>query len=261
MTLTKTKLLAVCSGKGGAGKSEVVVSTAIGLTQLGYRVAILDADIDNPNIPEILGCGRPEICIDRERNIMYPVIYENLQVMSVGFSIPAHAPVLWRGKQRMEVVKDLFDLTVWDHPDYLLVDCSAGTGDSLRAVFQQPLIGAIVVTNPHDAAIAGAKRARSMIREYNISYMGLILNMASLVCGQCHAETPLPFEYGDDFSPEEIITRIPFDLQIRQTNRISNPQLLAAKILKVEGRNLYQHYSKKILMQHTLMKKALEKLP
>lgn len=254
-------MIAFCSGKGGAGKSEIAKAFADGLTELGYKVGILDADVDNPNQPEIQGCGKPPVIIDEKAMLMEPVIWKNVQLMSVGFSIPEHAPMLLEGTDKQAIVKALFELTKWDtKTDYLVVDCPAGTGTSLEAVFQQPLTGAIVVTNPQDAAIAGAKRACSMVREYDVPYMGIVLNMASLVCPHCHVTIPFPMPPSATFSPEEIICTVPFDVQIRDKPQLPQYRELTARILKVEGRNLYHKRSKKLLLQHSLMQHALEKL-
>ncbi|WP_305799115.1 MinD/ParA family protein [Methylococcus sp. EFPC2] len=49
------RVLAVSSGKGGVGKTNVAVNLGIGLTELGRRVAILDADMGLANIDVLLG--------------------------------------------------------------------------------------------------------------------------------------------------------------------------------------------------------------
>ena len=53
---TKIKhIIAVISGKGGVGKSSVTTSLAVTLNRLGYKTAVLDADITGPSIPKMYG--------------------------------------------------------------------------------------------------------------------------------------------------------------------------------------------------------------
>ena len=44
------KVIGVCSGKGGVGKSLVSGELAVMLRRMGYRVGILDADITGPSV-------------------------------------------------------------------------------------------------------------------------------------------------------------------------------------------------------------------
>jgi len=48
-------ILAVTSGKGGVGKTNVVINLAVSLARLGHRVGILDADFGLGNVDVMLG--------------------------------------------------------------------------------------------------------------------------------------------------------------------------------------------------------------
>jgi len=50
-----TVTIAVTSGKGGVGKTSVVVNLAVALARLRHRVAILDADFGLGNVDVLLG--------------------------------------------------------------------------------------------------------------------------------------------------------------------------------------------------------------
>ena len=48
-------ILAVTSGKGGVGKTNVTVNVALSLARLGYRVGLIDADFGLGNVDVMLG--------------------------------------------------------------------------------------------------------------------------------------------------------------------------------------------------------------
>ncbi len=52
---SRTRTIAVASGKGGVGKSTVTANLAVALADQGYAVALIDADVYGPTIPLMLG--------------------------------------------------------------------------------------------------------------------------------------------------------------------------------------------------------------
>src|SRR5882762_167510 len=56
----------VMSGKGGVGKSTVTASLALALSRRGERVGVLDADLNGPSIPRMLGLTGQTMAIDGE---------------------------------------------------------------------------------------------------------------------------------------------------------------------------------------------------
>ena len=86
---SRTRIIAVGSGKGGVGKSTVAVNLAASLAAAGHRVGLLDADIWGFSVPHILGAtGRPTVVGD----LIMPLQTHGLSVLSIGNFVPADGP-------------------------------------------------------------------------------------------------------------------------------------------------------------------------
>ena len=68
-------IIAVCSGKGGVGKSFVTTMLAISMARKGYSVGILDADVTGPSIPKAFGL-RDEVNGDGEGDMTLAIGFE-----------------------------------------------------------------------------------------------------------------------------------------------------------------------------------------
>ena len=53
------RIVAVCGGKGGVGKSTIAVNLALAMGRLGHRVVIVDADLGAANLHTMLGIVHP----------------------------------------------------------------------------------------------------------------------------------------------------------------------------------------------------------
>lgn len=176
-------LLLVGSGKGGVGKSTVSVNLAIALARLGARVGLLDADIYGPSAPILLGLehAKPYVQEKEGRPFLIPIQKYGIEVMSLGFLVPAGQATPWRGPMASNTLRQLLTETDWSELDYLIVDMPPGTGDIQITLAQQfrPQ-GAILVTTPQKLAYADAEKALTMFRMplVQVPVIGIIENMA-----------------------------------------------------------------------------------
>ena len=175
--------LAIFSGKGGVGKSTVSANLAIALTQAGYKVGLLDADIFGPSQPKMFGCedARPILEEVGDRELITPIERYGGRLLSIGFFVNPESPVLWRGSMASNALKQLISETHWGELDYLLIDMPPGTSDiHLTLVQTLGLTGAVIVTTPQQVALADAIKGIGMFtdEQVQVPILGLIENMA-----------------------------------------------------------------------------------
>ncbi|RTY73440.1 Mrp/NBP35 family ATP-binding protein [Flavobacterium sp. LS1R10] len=176
-------IIAIASGKGGVGKSTVSANLAVGLSQLGAKVGLLDADIYGPSMPLMFDLvnRKPVVSNDSGRNLIEPIVSHGIGVLSIGFFTEASQALPWRGPMVSKALIQLFQDADWGNLDYLLVDLPPGTGDiHLTLVDKIPLTGAIVVSTPQEVALADARKGIDMFRMpmVNVPVLGLVENMA-----------------------------------------------------------------------------------
>src|SRR5947209_3880172 len=176
-----TRVIAVCSGKGGVGKSTLTANLALAFSQLGQRAGILDADVYGHSIPHILGIHQKPVLVDK---MIVPPVKHDLKLMSIGFFLDGNEPVMWRGPMLHRALEQFLTDVHWGELDVLVVDMPPGTGDISISLGQLlPRAEVIVVTTPQKLAQDVASRAASMARKTNMRLLGVIENMSGDVFG------------------------------------------------------------------------------
>ena len=179
------KAIAVASGKGGVGKSLVTSLLAVRAHALGYRTAVLDADITGPSIPKYFGVTERA---RGEENLIYPVVTkEGIQTMSMNCLLEHDDdPVVWRGALIAGAATQFWTDVLWDDIDIMFIDMPPGTGDVPLSVFQSiPLSGIVVVSTPQDLVELIVKKAVNMANMMNVPTLGLVENMSYFTCPDC----------------------------------------------------------------------------
>lgn len=212
-------VVAVVSGKGGVGKSMVTSLLATLMSQKGYKVGILDADITGPSIPKSFGIKGN--AMQNELGILPAESKGGIKIMSVNMLLKENdAPVVWRGPVIAGAVKQFWQDVVWGELDYLFIDCPPGTGDVPLTVFQTiPLDGIVMVTSPQDLVSLIVKKAYNMAKMMNINILGLVENMSYVKCPDCSKCFSVFGGGSDDIAKElkiDLLGKLPIDISLTQ---------------------------------------------
>jgi ATP-binding protein involved in chromosome partitioning len=223
-------IIAVASGKGGVGKSTVAANLACALAQLGLSVGLLDADIYGPSVPMMFGTAdeRPKSAGGQN---FYPIEKYGVKLVSIGFFLGEHAPVIWRGPMVMGAVRQFLKDALWGSQDFLVVDLPPGTGDAQLTLAQQVSIdGVVIVTTPQDVALLDALRAVRMFRQVHCPLLGVVENMSYFVCPDCGEREELFGQGGGERMAlqehMDLLARIPLQTELRQAGDEGMPLVI-----------------------------------
>lgn len=186
----------VMSGKGGVGKSTVSVNISVTLAKK-FKVGLIDADINGPDDPKMLGVSDAQIEAGDAGIIPVSSKY-GVDVISMGFLLPNEdTAVIWRGALRHKAIQQFLEDVAWGERDYIILDMPPGTGDEGLSVAQlvPDADGIIIVVTPQDVALLDARKAMNFATQLKLPVLGIIENMSGFVCPHC-GETANIFKTG-----------------------------------------------------------------
>lgn len=204
---TKTRVIAVVSGKGGVGKSTVAVNLAAALDRAGKSVEILDADVYGSSIPVMLGAMEKPNVVE---GVIFPIESPTgLKFISMGNFVNEGQAIIWRAPIVNKALTQLMRDVYWDEPDFIIVDMPPGTGDVALTVAQMiPKAEALVVTTPQADAARVASKAGKMAVQAHLKVIGVVENMAYAECPDCGKELKIFGGDGGNSVAEELDTKI-----------------------------------------------------
>jgi len=169
-----SRIVIVCSGKGGVGKTVVAALSALIAARRGLRVGLLDLDFHGPSCHHVLGAT--DAAPTEERGLVPPTV-AGVGLMSLDF-FARGAPLPLRGSDVTEALVELLAVTRWGKRDLLIIDAPPGTGDELLDVVR--LIGrleALVVTTPSKLSLQVVARLVALLRSARVPILGVVENM------------------------------------------------------------------------------------
>lgn len=173
-----TQVVAVTSGKGGVGKTNVAANLSAALAADGQDVMLLDADFGLANADVLLGL-QPKFTLS-------DVISGDADIDCVTVKGPFGMRVVPATSGRIEmvdlarnsqaaIIQSFGDIAV--QPDVLVIDTASGIGESV-ARFTQAAQHAIVVVCDEPSSITDAYALIKVFsREYGISHFQIVTNM------------------------------------------------------------------------------------
>ena len=218
-------IVAVMSGKGGVGKSTVTTNLAAFFASQGWRVGVVDADINGPSLAKMFGVRGQRVQLDPAG--VLPVAGPlGIQLISMDLFLeedktpvlwngPTTETFIWRGTMEMHTLREFLSDVQWGALDLLLLDLPPGT-DRLATLHDliPDLQGTVVVTIPSDVSHLVVLKSITMAREVlQTPVIGLVENMTSYLCPGCGETHPL---FGRGIDTElplgiPLLGSIPFD--------------------------------------------------
>jgi ATP-binding protein involved in chromosome partitioning len=226
---SRTRVIAVASGKGGVGKSSLTANLAAALAAKGQRVGVLDADIYGYSIPRMFGVSGKPVAFD---GMVMPLQAHGCKIISIGFFTDPDRSVIWRGPMLHRALQQFLADVHWGDIDYLVCDLPPGTGDIAISLGQMlPQADMIVVTTPQQAAQKVALRAGKATEQTGMRVVGVIENMATFIAPDTGKEYDIfgtggGQELADELGTE-LLGRVPIDLRLREGGDDGTPMVLA----------------------------------
>ncbi|MGC6429033.1 MAG: Mrp/NBP35 family ATP-binding protein [Flavobacteriales bacterium] len=229
-------IIAISSGKGGVGKSTITANIAVALSDKGYKVGLVDADIYGPSMPIMFDVAKAKPQgkeVDGKRKII-PVQSYGVKLLSIGFFTDDNQAVAWRGAMASKALNQMLWDADWGELDFLLVDLPPGTGDIHLSLVQAiPVSAAIVVSTPQNIALADAKKGVAMFKmeAINVPVLGIVENMSYFTPEELPENKYYIFGKGGakDLAQKlnvPLLAEIPLVQSVREASDVGRPAVL-----------------------------------
>lgn len=178
MQPNRTMSIAIVSGKGGVGKTNIALNTALALGGLGHRVLLLDADLGLANVDVLLGITPEHTIHDLSRGLpaeeVLVALDEQVDLLPSASGV-ADLDDMDEDAQTnlMERLQQLFASY-----DFLLLDLGAGISPTVINLAAMPQERAVVITPEPTSLTDGYALIKVLLTQRGIKNFHVIVNMA-----------------------------------------------------------------------------------
>ncbi|UTC64239.1 MinD/ParA family protein [Treponema sp. OMZ 788] len=252
----KTRIIAVTSGKGGVGKTNISTNMAIAYAKMGKNVIVIDADLGLANVNVMMNIipkynlyhvmkkqkKMSDIIIDTEYGIKFVA-------GASGFSKIANM----EEAERSDFIKELYTLA---EADIIIIDTSAGVSKNVLS-FVAAADEVVIVTTAEPTAITDAygiiKIIATEVENYDLNLKMVVNRVNSALEGKKIAERMiqivgqflnlkveyLGFIYNDPAVEQAVLKQKPFFIYAPKSKAAGCLRHIVAKLEKTD----YNEYS------------------
>ncbi len=173
---SNTRIILICSGKGGVGKTTLTANLGVALAKQGVRTVVLDADFGLRNLDLLLGLENRIVYtaqeVLEETCRLDQALVKHKQEPNLAL-LPAGNPRMldWLKPDDMQRIVTMLTKEF----SYVLIDCPAGVEDGFKNAVAASK-EAIIVTNPEVSAVRDADRVIGLLNTNGIKPVQLVLN-------------------------------------------------------------------------------------
>ncbi len=218
------KVITICSGKGGVGKTTISVALSIELSKLNRKVLLIDADLSLANADLLLGVV-PKFHIGNylEGNVNLNSIIEEINP-NLEF-IPAASGITKFTNLTDAQLRKIKNLISSRNPQIVIFDAPAGIGENVIN-FCKMASHIVLVITPDPVSITDAYALMKIIKKEVMSNKNIftIVNMISKLSEKdiAHSTISKVAEKYLGIVPK-LLGSIPYDESVRESFRLQKP--------------------------------------
>lgn len=173
------RVIAVTSGKGGVGKTSLVVNLSLALADLGRRVIVLDADLGLANVEVLMGVT--------PLYTLFDCLYGTKEITEILTPAPLGVQIISGGSGFLELAhltarqqqKIIASLDYLDGADFVLVDTGAGISRNVLG-FLAAAEEVIVVLTPEPTSLTDSYALIKILARFGLHrQVMLVVNRAA----------------------------------------------------------------------------------
>lgn len=237
------EIITIVSGKGGVGKTTLTANLGLALTEQGYSVLLIDADIAMSNLSLLIGVDNPPITLHDillGSSSVGDATYDGpgkLKIIPSGLSISTYQRV--DVERLVSIVKSLYN-----QYDYILIDAPAGIDKNVIAAMSSST-QILLITEPTSPSVADVFKVKIVAERLNLKVLGVIINKVSNISGEisekeimkmlelpCYGKIP----YAEDIRESFLLKKIkPLLIHAPNGSSANSFRAIARKITGKEG--------------------------